>query len=89
VSEFGLRDKPWNYSENQVIVQEALSIFGIERCMFASNFPVAGLRIDFNTLVNSVSTMIEAYSQAQQRDFFVNNAAKFYRLDVPSIAELS
>jgi len=47
------------------------------------------LRIDFNTLVNSVSTMIEAYSQAQQRDFFVNNAAKFYRLDVPSIAELS
>lgn len=89
VSEFGLRDKPWNYSENQVIVQEALSIFGIERCMFASNFPVAGLRIDFNTLVNSVSTMIEAYSQAQQRDFFINNAAKFYRLDVPSIAELS
>jgi predicted TIM-barrel fold metal-dependent hydrolase len=81
VSEFGLKDKPWSYSENQVIVQDALSIFGIERCMFASNFPVASLRIDFNTLVNSVAKMINGYSAKQQQDFFVNNAAKFYRLD--------
>lgn len=87
VSEFGLKDKPWNFSENQVIVQDALSIFGIERCMFASNFPVAGLRIDFDTLVNSVAQMIEGYSPKQQQDFFVNNAAKFYRLNitVPSL----
>lgn len=85
VSEFGLKDKPWSYSENQVIVQDALSIFGIERCMFASNFPVASLRIDFNTLVNSVAKMINGYSSKQQQDFFVNNAAKFYRLDMTTL----
>lgn len=85
VSEFGLKDKPWSYSENQVIVQDALSIFGIERCMFASNFPVASLRIDFNTLVNSVAKMINGYSPKQQQDFFVNNAAKFYRLDMTTL----
>ncbi|MFM8769584.1 MAG: amidohydrolase family protein, partial [Rubrivivax sp.] len=63
-------------------VLEALNIFGIERCMFASNFPVAGLRVDFNTLVRSVARMVSGYSAAQQRAFFVGNAARFYRLEL-------
>lgn len=80
VSEFGLKDKPWNYEDNKTIVLEALSIFGIHRCMFASNFPVASLRIDYNTLVTSVAQMIQGFAPKEQADFFVNNAAKFYRL---------
>jgi predicted TIM-barrel fold metal-dependent hydrolase len=80
VSEFGLKDRPWNYDENNRIVQDALSIFGIDRCMFASNFPVAKLRIDFNTLVTSVAKMISHYKPQQQENFFVRNAANFYRL---------
>lgn len=80
VSEFGLKDKPWNYEDNKAIVLEALSIFGIHRCMFASNFPVASLRIDYNTLVTSVAQMISGFTPQEQADFFVNNAAKFYRL---------
>ena len=80
VSEFGLKDKPWNYEDNKAVVLEALSIFGIHRCMFASNFPVASLRIDYNTLVTSVAQMIQGFAPKEQVDFFVNNAAKFYRL---------
>lgn len=80
VSEFGLKDKPWNYEDNKAIVLEALSIFGIHRCMFASNFPVASLRIDYNTLVTSVAQMISDFTPKEQADFFVNNAIKFYRL---------
>lgn len=82
VSEFGLKDKPWNYEDNKGIVLEALSIFGIHRCMFASNFPVASLRIDYNTLVNSVAQMISGFTPKEQADFFVYNAAKFYRLSI-------
>lgn len=82
VSEFGLKDQPWNYEDNKAIVLEALSIFGIHRCMFASNFPVASLRIDYNTLVNSVAQMISAFTTKEQADFFVNNAADFYRLAI-------
>lgn len=80
VSEFGLKDKPWNYEDNKAIVLEALSIFGVDRCMFASNFPVASLRIDYNTLVNAMASMVSGFSEKAQQDFFVNNAAKFYRL---------
>jgi predicted TIM-barrel fold metal-dependent hydrolase len=50
--------------------------------MFASNFPVAGLRVDYDTLVRSVARMVSGFSAAQQHAFFVGNAARFYRLDV-------
>ena len=83
VSEFGLKDQPWDYESNRRIVLEAIAIFGIERCMFASNFPVAGLRVDYDTLVRSVARMVSGFSAEQRHAFFVGNAARFYRLDVP------
>jgi predicted TIM-barrel fold metal-dependent hydrolase len=82
VSEFGLKDQPWSYASNREIVLQAIDIFGIERCMFASNFPVSSLRVDYDTLVTSVAQMIEGFTPAQQRGFFVENAARFYRLQV-------
>jgi predicted TIM-barrel fold metal-dependent hydrolase len=82
VSEFGLKDQAWDFASNKEIVLRAIGIFGIERCMFASNFPVAGLRVDFSTLLNSVASMVSEFSEKQQHDFFVGNAARFYRLDI-------
>jgi predicted TIM-barrel fold metal-dependent hydrolase len=83
VSEFGLKEQAWDYEGNREIVLQAIDIFGIDRCMFASNFPVAGLRVDFDTLVSSVAKMISHFSEAQQHAFFVGNAARFYRLALP------
>jgi predicted TIM-barrel fold metal-dependent hydrolase len=80
VSEFGLKDQPWDYESNRRIVLEALAIFGSERCMFASDAPVSGLRIDFDTLVRSVKQMVEHLSAEEQQRFFVHNAESFYRL---------
>lgn len=82
VSEFGLRDQPWDEASNRRIVLEAIAIFGIERCMFASNFPVAGLRIDYDTLVRAVRRMLDDFSEADRHRFFVANAAAFYRLEL-------
>jgi predicted TIM-barrel fold metal-dependent hydrolase len=81
VSEFGLKDRPWAFESNRRIVRDAIAIFGIGRCMFASNFPVAGLRVDFDTLVSSVSRMLEDFDAADRHRFFVTNAVAFYRLD--------
>ena len=80
VSEFGLEVQPWDYEANRRIVLEAIAIFGIERCMFASNFPVAGLRVDFDTLVRSVSRMLAGFGAVDRQRFFVDNALAFYRL---------
>jgi len=57
-----------------------MAIFGIERCMFATNFPVAGLRIDYDTLVRSLDRMLADRSQDDRERFFWRNAAEFYHL---------
>jgi predicted TIM-barrel fold metal-dependent hydrolase len=80
VSEFGLKDKPWDYESNRRIVRDAINIFGIARCMFATNFPVAGLRVDYDTLVRSVQRMIADHPPVDQERFFWRNALAFYRL---------
>jgi predicted TIM-barrel fold metal-dependent hydrolase len=54
--------------------------------MFASNFPVAGLRIDYDTLVRAVRQMLDDRSDADRHRFFVGNAVRFYRLD-PALLE--
>jgi predicted TIM-barrel fold metal-dependent hydrolase len=87
VSEFGLKDQPWDYESNRSVVLRAVAIFGIERCMFASNSPVAGLRVDYDTLVRSVSRMLEGFSDRDRHRFFVGNAAAFYRL--PGLDQLA
>jgi len=80
ISEFGLKGRPWEYEANRRVVLDALAIFGIERAIFATNFPVAGLRIGYGDLVTSVHRML-AHLSADQRDrFFWKNAAAFYRL---------
>lgn len=80
ISEFGLRDKPWDYESNRRIVLDAIAIFGIERCVFATNFPVAGLRVGYDTLVRSVKRMVAHFPPDDQDRLFWNNAAAFYRL---------
>src|SRR5205085_3368665 len=80
ISEFGLKDRAWSYEENRRVVRDALAIFGIERSMFASNFPVAGLRIDYDILVRAMQRMVAHLPVAQQEQFFWRNACEFYRL---------
>ena len=59
---------------------DALAIFGIERAIFATNFPVAGLRIEYGALVTAVSRMLAHLSSDQRDLFFWKNAMAFYRL---------
>ncbi len=80
VSEFGLKDTPWDYESNRRVVHEALSIFGVERCMFGSDTPVSGLRIAFDPLVRAMKRMVAHLPGEAQERFFWRNAQAFYRL---------
>jgi predicted TIM-barrel fold metal-dependent hydrolase len=80
VSEFGLKDQPWEYESNRRVVLDALAIFGVERAMFATNFPVAGLRIGYRDLVAAMSRMLAHLSPDQRDGFFWRNAKAFYRV---------
>jgi predicted TIM-barrel fold metal-dependent hydrolase len=80
ISEFGLKGQPWDYEANRGVVLDALAIFGIERAVFATNFPVAGLRIGYGALIDAMSRMLNHLSAGQRDRFFRRNAEAFYRL---------
>ena len=41
-------DKKWTVKLNKKIILDVINIFGYERCMFASNFPVDSLCATFD-----------------------------------------
>jgi predicted TIM-barrel fold metal-dependent hydrolase len=57
-----------------------ITIFGIERCPVATNFPVAGLRVGYDMLVRSVKRMVAGFAPEDQERFFWKDAKAFYRL---------
>jgi predicted TIM-barrel fold metal-dependent hydrolase len=80
ISELGLAAAAWDYLDNRRVVREAIEIFGFARCMFASNFPVAGLRIGYVAQVSAIAHMIQDCSSTERGALFHDTAKRFYRL---------
>lgn len=81
ISELGLASAPWDYTNNRRVVREAIELFGFERCMFGSNFPVAGLRISYVDQAKAIAHMVRDCSKAERQALFHDTARVFYRLD--------
>ena len=62
------------------MVLDTISIFGVDRCMFASNFPVSGLRGSFDHIFNAFRTIVAPLPRADQEKLFNRNAMRFYRI---------
>ena len=75
-----LLDGQWDYGDNSRVVLEAIDIFGVERCMFASNFPVDGLRVPFARMFDDFKNMTAGLGRANQLALFHDNAKRFYRI---------
>jgi len=80
ISELGLASAPWDYDGNRRVVRDAIEIFGFARCMFASNFPVAGLRIGYVDQVGAIAHMVRDCSKSERAALFHDTAQRFYRL---------
>lgn len=83
ISELGGPGLAWTVDNHQDVIHETIQMFGINRCMFASNFPVAGLQIAYDQLVDNMAEIMSSYTQAEQEAFFWRNALSFYRITLP------
>jgi predicted TIM-barrel fold metal-dependent hydrolase len=61
-------------------VLETIDIFGVGRCMFASNFPVDKLFSDFDSLYSAFYSITRDFSPGEKRRLFHDNAARYYQL---------
>lgn len=80
VSELCVKNQPWTIEGNKDVILETVMMFGIKRCMFASNFPVASLKINYRTLVNNLLVILEDLNDDERELFFWKNAKAFYRI---------
>jgi predicted TIM-barrel fold metal-dependent hydrolase len=80
ISGLGQPGQPWTVEANGPVVRDAIRILGIERCMFASNFPVDGLCASFDKIYSGFKTTVQDLPVADQRRLFHDNAIRIYRL---------
>jgi len=54
--------------------------FGVDRCMFESNFPVDKVTCSYGVLWNSFKRLVAKYSASEKAKLFHDNAARIYRV---------
>jgi predicted TIM-barrel fold metal-dependent hydrolase len=73
-------DSPWTEESNRGVVRDTIAIFGSERCMFASNFPVDGIKASFERIFATYRAAVSHLPKAERARLFAGNAAAFYRV---------
>ncbi|MGJ4994386.1 amidohydrolase family protein [Bradyrhizobium sp. HKCCYLS3077] len=80
ISGLGMGDWSWTVDSFRPYVLSAIEAFGVERCMFASNFPVDKLFSSYDKLFDAFKEITSRFSADERRKLFHDNAARFYRL---------
>ncbi|MEZ5740424.1 MAG: amidohydrolase family protein [Burkholderiaceae bacterium] len=81
ISGIGVPGQPWSVELQRSVVHDALAIFGIERCLFASNFPVDSVIATFEQIYRGFLTLTAHLDDAARRRLFHDNAAALYRVE--------
>jgi len=84
LSELAVKDRVWDRAENARLVADALAIFGWQRAMFASNFPVAGLNASYAEVLAMMreAMALAQLDAAQQHAVWHDNAITFYGIQI-------
>lgn len=80
VSGLGMLDATWTSETIRPLVLETIDIFGVDRCLFGSNFPVDKLSSGYDTIWNSFARIISSFTANERRKLLHDNAARCYRI---------
>jgi predicted TIM-barrel fold metal-dependent hydrolase len=64
--------KPWIY--------ETIDMFGVEKCMYESNFPVDKGSCSYGSLWNAFKLISRDMSDEEKNKLFFKNAARIYKI---------
>ena len=60
-------------------IEHTIEVFGVDRCMFASNFPVDGMHGTFDELYSTFNTVTSGLDDAARELLFATTAERVYR----------
>ena len=61
-------------------VEHAVDVFGPDRCVFGSNYPIDKVSLPLSTLVQAFDLILSNRDEAVRQRIFYQNAADFYRI---------
>ncbi|MDH3747596.1 MAG: amidohydrolase family protein [Gammaproteobacteria bacterium] len=80
ISGLGMFDHNWTVDSIRPIVESCIEIFGVDRCMFGSNFPVDKLHASYSQVWRAYEEITPGLSENEQARLFRDTARDFYRM---------
>lgn len=74
--------KNWNSADLRPYVEHALHLFGPDRCMYGSDWPVSELAGSYAQVIGALREIVEPLSTDEKDAIFHRTAKKFYRLNL-------
>lgn len=79
ISGIGVPGAAWTPALNRRVVRDTIDLFGVDRAMFASNFPVDKLVAGFDDIYAGFMTIVDDLDERDRRKLFHDNAMRIYR----------
>ncbi len=80
ISALGMFTPEFNAESIRPFVLETIEIMGVDRCMFASNYPVDMLFSSYREIWKAYDAIIADFSEADRDALFRLNAERYYRI---------
>ena len=80
VSGLGMFNPDWKPQDLEPIIHRVIDVFGPDRVMFGSNFPVDKLYNSYEMLWQTYESACALYSEEERQKMFYQTAADFYRI---------
>lgn len=82
ISGLGFVWRPLDPEKVRARVLDTIDLFGVERCMFASDFPTDRLFGSFDETMGNYEAAVSDFTEAERRALFAGNANRIYRLNL-------
>jgi predicted TIM-barrel fold metal-dependent hydrolase len=80
ISGLGMGDHTWTVETIRRWVEAAIEVFGVNRCMFGSNWPVDSLYSSYRAVIDAYREIVSRYGEDEQRQLFQTTAETIYRI---------
>jgi L-fuconolactonase len=72
----------WTVDDLRPYVHHVLGMFGADRLMFGTDWPVCTLAAEYKSVADAAREILKSLSPDAKSDVFGGTAARFYSLDV-------